>query len=96
MRKKTNCPNCGAPINSTVCPYCGTAFYDFATLDHEKPTYIQVNVNGQVLIFRARVADMAFRVMCADELPTFDASFVVYPDDDGTVLKKREQRCFCA
>lgn len=31
--RKTNCPNCGAPISSIECPYCGTVFYDFATID---------------------------------------------------------------
>ena len=24
--KKTNCPNCGAPITSSKCPYCDTDF----------------------------------------------------------------------
>jgi len=24
--KKTNCPNCGAPITSMKCEYCGTDF----------------------------------------------------------------------
>lgn len=23
-KKDTNCPNCGAPIRSKTCPYCGT------------------------------------------------------------------------
>lgn len=28
-----NCPNCGAPIETAKCPYCGTLFIDFgATL----------------------------------------------------------------
>lgn len=22
----TNCPNCGAPVNGSVCEYCGTRF----------------------------------------------------------------------
>lgn len=24
--KYVNCPNCGAPINGTICEYCGTDF----------------------------------------------------------------------
>ena len=27
--KLTNCPNCGAPITSSKCEYCGTVFRDF-------------------------------------------------------------------
>ena len=25
-KKQVNCPNCGAPITDTKCPYCGTSF----------------------------------------------------------------------
>lgn len=28
MVKSTNCPNCGAPIKTGKCPYCGTIFVD--------------------------------------------------------------------
>ena len=27
-----NCPNCGAPIETEKCPYCGTMFLDFAAM----------------------------------------------------------------
>lgn len=89
MREKTNCPNCGAPINSTVCPYCGTAFYDFATLDDEKPTYIQANIDGQLLMFRA-IMNVVTLEMSPDSLPELDISFVVYPDDKGVTLRRKE------
>lgn len=26
IRDKFNCPNCGAPISNTECPYCGSVF----------------------------------------------------------------------
>ena len=29
-KDSTNCPNCGAPIESDKCAYCGTIFVDFA------------------------------------------------------------------
>lgn len=48
-----NCPNCGAPITETECPYCGTVFYDFATLDSDKPTYIRMNWHGHQMVFKA-------------------------------------------
>ena len=90
MREKTNCPNCGAPINSTVCPYCGTAFYDFATLDDEKPTYIQANIDGQLLMFRARMNTVELEMYSYDELPELEISFTVFQDNKGVTLRRME------
>ena len=33
MREKLNCPNCGAPLVSEKCQYCGTLFYDFSAIE---------------------------------------------------------------
>lgn len=30
----TNCPNCGAPITSHQCEYCGTVFYTHKRCEH--------------------------------------------------------------
>ena len=30
-----NCPNCGAPITSKVCAYCGTTFVNYVDKDEE-------------------------------------------------------------
>ena len=40
MDTKT-CPNCGAPISSFECKYCGATFYDFVNLSFDKPIYIR-------------------------------------------------------
>lgn len=53
MREVLNCPNCGAPIAGDRCPYCGTVFYDFASIDMDKPSYIKMRLNGHVVIFKA-------------------------------------------
>lgn len=42
MRDRFNCPNCGAPITSTKCPYCGSVLFDFIQLDNKKQTYTQI------------------------------------------------------
>ena len=90
MREKTNCPNCGAPINQTICPYCGTAFYDFATLDDEKQTYIQAKIGGQLLMFRAKMNTVELEMYSYDELPELEISFTVFPDDKGVTLRRME------
>ena len=55
MRKKSelNCPNCGAPITGEYCPYCGSVFYDWATLDTSKPRYIKFKLGDKVVMAKA-------------------------------------------
>ena len=48
----TNCPNCGAPIESERCPYCGTMFIDFACMDLDKPFYLKIKHNGHIFIVK--------------------------------------------
>ena len=41
-----NCPNCGAPIETAECPYCGTLFLDFGAIDIRgtgKPIFLRFN-----------------------------------------------------
>ena len=52
MEKTTNCPNCGAPIDGDKCPYCGTEVIDLCCLDTDKPFFIKIRHNGQILRFR--------------------------------------------
>ena len=35
MENELNCPNCGAPITSKICPYCGTTFINYIDKDEE-------------------------------------------------------------
>ena len=89
MRENLNCPNCGAPITQTVCPYCGTVFYDFTVIDADKPSYILTNWGGRQMAFRAlaRSAEMKWE---PDAFPTVNIEFIIYPDDDGILMKDRE------
>lgn len=104
--KRFNCPNCGAPINQTECPYCGTVIYDFASIDMDKPTYLRINHNGQQYAFRAylKSMDVSFHSSQTDIGEDFygrvvtvpynsadvDMEFSVIPDDEGVLFKRME------
>lgn len=49
---QSNCPNCGAPIDSERCPYCGTVFVDFAAMDADKPFFMKIKKNGEVFVVK--------------------------------------------
>lgn len=44
---RTNCPNCGAPIDHEKCDYCGTVFIDVACLDADAPCYLKVKMRNR-------------------------------------------------
>lgn len=106
MREKLNCPNCGAPITSAQCEYCGTLFYDFANVEMGKPSYIRLKIGDTLNIFRA----IPQHTEIVDEAPAstlyFDnkpfhisstpdwnvtISFRIVPDDRGILLEKRKE-----
>ena len=87
MRNKLNCPNCGAPITSAECPYCGSVFYDFATLDSTKPTYIRIKWNDQIITTRVLMRGMTI-TNDPDALATMEIGFAVVPGEDGTIFKQ--------
>ncbi len=103
--KRHNCPNCGAPITETECPYCGTVFYDFASIDSDKPTYIRMNWYGNQIVFRAIMRSAEIEVR-DDSIPyyvdnkremiqisrevTANIEFMILEDDDGILLKRKE------
>ena len=54
-----NCPNCGAPIENEKCPYCGTLFIDFAAMDADKPFFMKIKHNGEILVVRVRLNSLS-------------------------------------
>lgn len=103
--ERHNCPNCGAPIESTQCSYCGTVFYDFTVMDFDKPTYIRIHYNGQYMVFRALARSMNVSMNPNDCVYYADNSvyakmssmpmdvtidFSVLPDDEGVLVKRKE------
>ena len=57
-----NCPNCGAPIESDKCPYCGTVFIDFAAMDADQPFYMKVKKNGKIYILKVQTNSMELKI----------------------------------
>ena len=53
------CPNCGAPIRGDKCEYCGTRFYDFATIDLNEPCLVRIRVNNHIIQGKMYVSDMS-------------------------------------
>lgn len=54
-----NCLNCGAPIESEQCPYCGSIFVDFACLDADKPFYMKIKHKGQIITLKVRLNNIS-------------------------------------
>ena len=71
MRERTNCPNCGAPITSEQCEFCGTLFYDFSAIEIGKPCYLKIKHNNQIIMVRA-IANDACVEMHADTIDVTD------------------------
>lgn len=48
-----NCPNCGAPVQSDICPYCGSVFLDWACFDMNRPTFVKIrNHRGHIVMMK--------------------------------------------
>lgn len=71
-----NCPNCGAPIASDVCPYCGTAFLDWSCLELHKDNWIKIKIDGKVCLIKATLT--AFGIDYDDNS---DNDRIVYMDN---------------
>ncbi len=89
MKDRLNCPNCGAPIEGTECPYCGTVFHDFATFAPDKPTYIRTIWHDSIITARVilKSATVEFKYF---ENPSIEFEFMAVPDDDGTIIKQEK------
>ena len=90
MRDKLNCPNCGEPITSIECPYCGSIFYDFATLDSNKPTYLRLIWNEQIVTTRVVLRSTTVNINYYN-LPLIDIELMAVPDDDGVTIRQERR-----
>lgn len=66
-----NCPNCGAPIETEKCPYCGTMFLDFAAIDADQPFYMKVKHDGKIYILKVKMTSMELKTERNDAYDIF-------------------------
>ena len=59
IRKRYNCPNCGAGITGERCEFCGTVIYDFAALEIGAPSFVKIMHNGTIHMFRMIVDEFS-------------------------------------
>lgn len=66
ISKVINCPNCGAPITTDICQYCGTVFLDFAAIQANKPSYIKFRVDNNgvsyICLMKLTVDNLEFKI----------------------------------
>lgn len=100
-----NCPNCGAPIEQDICPYCGTMIWDFATIELNEPRWVKIKHDGKIYMVRAKMTSLrvenkseptmfyadsrAFRLYNGPDYE-IDLHMVVVPDDEGILAKIKE------
>lgn len=53
-----NCPNCGAPITGDLCPYCGTAFIDWSSIDLHKTNWIKIKMDNRIVLVKAMICNL--------------------------------------
>lgn len=101
-----NCPNCGAPIESAKCPYCGTLLLDFADLDIDKPSYVRIKIHDKIVMFKVRIKNLTatigedYPMFYADNNPSFiarshdridiDLNMTALPDENGIIKYVKE------
>lgn len=101
--KMTNCPNCGAPISGDSCQYCGTVIWDFATIELQKPQWIKVKHDGEIIFVRAMIDNVSTHISApancfyedsaliyTEPSMDMDVHLTIMPDEDGIYGKIKE------
>lgn len=96
------CPNCGAPVVSNKCDYCGTYIFDFSQISMGEPCWISVDLgDGNKRLLRVILENATMdanysehtryansRIVEVLRIPdiTLDMSFKVVGDDKDVIL----------
>lgn len=85
MTREENCPNCGAPYDSSLnaCPYCKTSYFDMSAIDlnDRRPMWLKL-----------RMGDMTFtsKVVVSPDLSVSltEDTYEAYDGHDRKVLAR--------
>lgn len=69
---QTNCPNCGAVMNTDKCDHCGSILYDFACLDADQPFFIKIKKGNSVHRLKVCLTDLRFDLYRNEAMAYFD------------------------
>ena len=81
-----NCPNCGAPIETEKCPYCGTTFLDFAAMDADQPFYMKIKQHGKIYILKVKMTSMELNTECNDVYDIFGSRLLTLTPTSSLTL----------
>ena len=81
-----NCPNCGAPIETETCPYCGTMFLDFAAMDADQPFYMKVKQHGKIYILKVKMTSTDLKTECNDVYDIFGSRLLTLTSTSSLTL----------
>ena len=65
----TNCPNCGAPIDTyhyVRCPHCHTDYYDFAPMVIGEPFMMKFKHDGKTMIAKVILTQQEVTTLAPD------------------------------
>ena len=81
QRERLNCPNCGMPIVSDTCEYCGTKFFDFANIDINGESYLRVKINDRLYILRAICKNASMTTYCDTVSVVYGNNYKSFPNN---------------
>lgn len=74
MKKRTNCPNCGAilEIGEVKCPYCGTTYYDLSAIDFNsnEPIFLTIKKGNMLITQKVKPQTFSFESSCDEVFAT--------------------------
>ena len=74
MKKRTNCPNCGAilEIGEVKCPYCGTTYYDLSAIDFDsnEPIFLTIKKDNMLITQKVKPQTLSFETSCDEVFAT--------------------------
>ncbi|MBR2256361.1 MAG: zinc ribbon domain-containing protein [Blautia sp.] len=88
-----NCPNCGAPINGDLCPYCGTAFIDWSAIDVHKPNWIKIKLDNKTVLVKAILEEASTHYGCPEPLAIYSNERILYPKMNSNIIIESTFSC---